>query len=112
MSVSPSSSRSTGPLTVSTVATALSSGRGPRENLTAGAPSGVAGVLVPRAAPGIDGGAEDDAEHGDDDRDDQPGDHRDVGSVLVERKGPENEREQKRKPAPLRRRGIAEPEPG
>ena len=58
------------------------------------------GVLAPVAAAGVDGGADEDAGSGDDERDDQPDQHRAIGPCLKTANA-EHEREQQRKPRHL-----------
>jgi hypothetical protein len=57
---------------------------------------------------GVDDGSDEDPRHRDDERHDEPKQHRRIRPVLEERPEPEQEREEKRKPAPLGRRGKAE----
>jgi hypothetical protein len=67
-------------------------------------------ALLARAS--VDGGAQDEADHRDDDRDDEPQKDGRVRPVLHERREAEREREEQRKPLPLRRRGKAETHAG
>src|SRR6188508_2328022 len=96
ISVTPSSSTSTGPLTVSTAANSLR----------------VARILAGLAAASVDGRADQHPERRDDERDDQPDDHRSVRPVLEQREQAKHERKRERQPAPLADRGITKAEPG
>src|SRR5215213_2270042 len=113
MRVSPRSSRSMGPLTLSTVANA-----GLLPVACGGEPSRpprslrVAGVVALGTRAGVDHHADEDAERGNDEGHDQPDDNRGVEPVSEDRAEEEGDREQNRKPLPAGGRGVAEADAG